>query len=200
MRRVHVALTVAGTAGIVLLFTPFAFDYVPVRDAVLDEGFWPSIWSVLPCIVFPLPIGIGYTLWLAHGRLPRWYALSAFVLITLVVALWLSFIAVDFSSDEAIYLAVMVLALCAVAGLSASAARRHPTLGSLVAMQGFYVFQISFFLLLALGDYQIGALLGLLASVAYLAQIAVVTDRRAWIALLVIPTILLFVGDGYGLF
>ena len=197
-RWLHIALTVLGSGGMLLLFVPFTYDYVPLED--FNFRFWPSVWMELPCIILPFPISIGYALWLVRGRLPRWFSLAAYVVIALFAALSFVSIVFDPSVREGASDAVMLLALVGVAGLPAWGMRRHPELRGLVALQAYFVFQILFFLLaFAIGEYQIGAWLALFAFLAYLAQMGLAADRRAWIALPILPAALLYAADAFDL-
>jgi len=195
LRKLHVALTALGVGGIVLSFFPFAFDYVPIRD-VFPGGFLaPSWWTVLPCMLLPLPIAIGYGVWLTRGLLPRWYSTSAYAVAGLSAGLFLAALLLDYAFDgvEGIaYPALFLIAFCAVAGLIVWGTEREPRAG-LIAMQAVYVVQMQFWLVFAAGEFQTGAWLGTATSLAYLAHIMLIVERRAWLILLLVPGIVMFI-------
>jgi len=193
-RKLHAALTVLGACGIALNFFSFAASYVPIRDIFLGGFLEPDWWSVLPCMLLPLPIAIGYGLWLIHQSIPRWYTTSAYIVATISIVPFLAGTVFDFSSDgvEAIvFPASFLLAFCAAAGLVIRGRGRGQALGGLIAMQAVYVIQMEFWVALGTAQFQTGAWLGIAASLAYLAQIMLVARLRAWPLLLLVPAVVL---------
>jgi hypothetical protein len=192
-RRIHVALSVAGTSGLVMSFFPFAFDYVPIRDVFPGGFLQPSWWSVLPCMLLPVPVAIGYGLWLTRRLLPPWYATGAYILAILAVGPFLTSLVSDWVFDgvEIIVTASFIVAFCAAAGLVVWGVDRGQRLASLVAMQAVYIGQIQFWLVLAASEFQAGAWLGAAAALVYLAQIILIAKRRAWLLPLLLPAAVL---------
>ncbi len=189
LRRVHVALAALGAGGIILSFFSFAFDYVPIRDFYPGGFLAPSWWSVLPCMLLPVPIALGYGAWFMRGILPRWYSMSAYGVAGISAGLFLSGLILDYAFDGIagiINPALFLAAFGAVAGLIVLGIDHDPRAG-LIAMQAVYIVQMQFWLVLAAGDFQAGALLGIATSLAYLAQVTLVTERRAWLILLLVP-------------
>jgi len=189
--RFHAALTVLGVSGIALNFVSFAAGYVPIRDAFPGGFLAPSWWSVLPCMLLPLPVAIGYAFWLARGPLPGWYRRSAYILAVTLVAPFLAGTVFDFFSDglEIVFPVLFVAAFCAAAGLVIWGSGRDNDLNGLIAMQAVYLVQMQFWLILGSGQFQLGAWLGVTTSLAYLLQIKLVVQRRAWplVLLLLLP-------------
>lgn len=189
-RQLHAALTILGMSGIALSFFPFAFSYLPIRD-VFPPGFLePSWWTVLPCMLLPLPIAIGFTVWLTRGLLPRWWSTSAYIIAGLSVGPFLAGLISDFAFDDIgniAYPALFLAAFCAAAGLVIWGKNRGQRLESLIAMQSVYIVQMQYWLVLAAGEFQTGAWLGAATSLAYLGQIMLVANRRAWLLLLLVP-------------
>jgi len=69
-RQIGIALTVIGLCGVALPFMPFAVHYVPISDVEWHWSSYPHFTLVLPCIVLPPVIGLGYIVWHAGGQLP----------------------------------------------------------------------------------------------------------------------------------
>ena len=193
--RLHAALTVLGASGIALNFVSFAADYVPIRDAYPGEFLAPSWWSVLPCMLLPLPIAIGYGFWLTRGQLASWFTRSAYIIAVLSAGPFLGGTVLDFLFDGLeIVPALFVAAFCAAAGLVIWGNGRDNSLSGLIVLQAVYLVQMEFWLILGAGQFQVGAWLGAAAALAYLLQILLVINRRAWPLVLVL--LLLLPGAG----
>jgi len=188
-RQVHVALTIAGASGIVMSGLPFAFDYVPIRDAFPGGFLEPSWWGVLPCMLLPVLIFAGYGLWLKRGFLPRWCSTWAYILAALSVGPFFASMTLDFAFDGydgMIFPALFVVAFCAAAGLVVQRTARERNLTGLLAMQAVFVVQIQFWLALAAENFQAGAWLATAAAIAYVTQIMLISRARAWLLLLLL--------------
>jgi hypothetical protein len=198
-RPIHTALTVLGAGGVVLSFVPFAFDYLPIRDAFSGGFLDPSWWSVLPCMALPLLAVIGYGIWLKRGLLPRRYATSSYVIVGLSIGSFLVGLVSDFmfTGAEIILYPVFGAAFLGAVGLVMRGIDDDPR-ASLIAIQAVYIVQMQFWLALATGEFQAGAWLGAMTSLVYLAQITLVVKRRAWLPLLLVPApilTILILGD-----
>ena len=77
----------------------------------------------------------------------------------------------------------------AAAGLVIRGKGRSQGLGGITAMQAVYIVQMQFWIALATVQFQTGAWLGVVASLAYLVQIILVERLRAWPLLLLAPGI-----------
>ncbi len=188
VKKVQIVLTVIGLSGIILSFVPFTYDAKPYdvifggRVALVEvQDFWLL---VAPCFFLPILVSMGYVLWLITGRLPRWTMLASYVFAALFMCSSLAgFIYIDDSFDP-INLAMIVLfalSFTIVGWLSIRGIRQHSTAGGLVAMQGVYAIQMTFWVMFALGDFQIGAWLAVISLPAYLAQIALALKRPWWV-------------------
>lgn len=191
-RHVHVALTIVGTGGLVLNVLPFGFDYVPIRDAYPGGFLAPSWLGVWPCMVLPLPIVIGYALWLARGVLPRSFSIGGYALAIVSAGSYLVGVAPDLIPGGArtvIYPVLLAVPFCAAAGLVFRGLDRDRNAGCLIAMQAVYVGQIQFWLAFVANDLQTGAWLGVVTALAYLGQISLIARRRSWVILLIAPSV-----------
>ena len=194
-RRMDVALTVIGLSGVVLVFMPFALDYVPIRDIDWDWWATPHVALVLPCIVLPPVISLCYIQRHVSGRLPDWAVSGGYFLAAISAGAFLTALFRDFDrSDGSLILVVgpFLIAFAGVAWLSIKGTNISLAVGGLVAMQCVYATLIVFALAMAItwDRFQIGAWLGAVALLAYLAQITLVLRRPVFIAAILIPLVL----------
>ncbi len=186
VKKVQIALTVIGLSGIILSFVPFTSGVAPydvILNALIDDlDFWLL---VAPCVFLPILVSMGYVLWLITGRLPRWTMLASYVFAALFMCSSLAgFIYIDDSFDPYVLAMIVLFALSftIVGWLSIRGIKQHFTAGGLVAMQGVYAIQMTYWVLVALDyDFQIGAWLAVISLPAYLAQIALALKRPWWV-------------------
>ncbi len=153
VKKIQIALTVIGLSGIILSFVPFASGIAPY-EVILDElfvdlGFW---FLVAPCVFLPILVSMGYVLWLITGRLPRWTMLASYVLAALFMCSSLAgfiYIYIDNSFDPNVLAMIVLFALSftIVGWLSIRGIKQHSTAGGLVAMQGVYAIQMTFWVM-----------------------------------------------------
>ncbi len=187
VKKVQIALTVIGLSGIILSFVPFASGVAPY-EVILDGPF------VAPCVFLPILVSMGYVLWLITGRLPRWTMLASYVFAALFMCSSLAgfiYIYIDDSFDPYVLAMIVLFALSftIVGWLSIRGIKQHSTAGGLVAMQGVYAIQMTFWVMYALEvDVQyaldlleIGAWLAVISLPAYLAQMALALKRPWWV-------------------
>ncbi len=184
VKKVQIALTVIGLSGIILLFVPFAVGVVPY-EVILDEPF-ADLWLLAPCVFLPILVSMGYVLWLITGQLPRWTMLASYVLAALLMCSSLAgfiYIYIDNSFDPGALALIVLFALSftIVGWLSIRGIKQHSTAGGLVAMQGVYAIQMTFWVMFALGDFEIGAWLAVISLLAYLVQIGLALKRPWWV-------------------
>ena len=185
VKKVQIALTVIGLSGIILSFVPFTSGVVPyegILESPIDD-FWLL---VAPCVFLPIPVSMGYVLWLITGRLPRWTMLASYVFAALFMCSSLAgfiYIYIDDSFDPYVLAMNVLFALSftIVGWLSIRGIKQHSTAGGLVAMQGVYAIQMTFWVMFALDDFEIGAWLAVISLLAYLAQIALALKRPWWV-------------------
>ena len=186
VKKVQIALTVIGLSGIILSFVPFTSGIAPyevILDALIDYlGFWLL---VAPCVFLPILVSMGYVLWLITGRLPRWTMLASYVFAALFMCSSLAgfiYIYIDYFDPDLLALNVLfALSFTIVGWLSIRGIKQHSTAGGLVAMQGVYAIQMTFWVIVALDDFEIGAWLAVISLLAYLAQIALALKRPWWV-------------------
>ena len=185
VKKVQIALTVIGLSGIILSFVPFTSGVVPyegILESPIDD-FWLL---VAPCVFLPIPVSMGYVLWLITGRLPRWTMLASYVFAALFMCSSLAgfiYIYIENSFDPNVLAMIVLFALSftIVGWLSIRGIKQHSTAGGLVAMQGVYAIQMTFWVMFALDDFEIGAWLAVISLLAYLAQIALALKRPWWV-------------------
>ena len=187
VKKAQIALTVIGLSGIILSFVPFTSGIAPY-EVILDEPFVDlGLWFlVAPCVFLPILVSMGYVLWLITGRLPRWTMLASYVLAALFMCSSLTgfiYIYIDNSFDPNVLAMIVLFALSftIVGWLSIRGIKQHSTAGGLVAMQGVYAIQMTFWVIIALDDFEIGAWLAVISLLAYLAQIALALKRPWWV-------------------
>jgi hypothetical protein len=187
VKKVQIALTVIGLSGIILSFVPFTSGIAPY-EVIFDEQFFDFDLRVLvaPCVFLPILVSMGYVLWLITGRLPRWTMLASYVLAALFMCSSLAgfiYIYIDNSFDPNVLAMIVLFALSfsIVGWLSIRGIKQHSTAGGLVAMQGVYAIQMTFWVMVALDDFEIGAWLAVITLLAYLAQIAIALKRPWWV-------------------
>jgi hypothetical protein len=195
-RQTDIALTATSLCGVVLVFMPFALDYVPIFD--LDWNWWatPHVTLVLPCIVLPPIITLGYILRLVSGRLPGWFMVGGYFLAVISAGAFLAvlFGELDISARSAILaIGAVLLAFVSGAWLSITGVNITLAVGGLIAMQCVYVTLIVFALAMAIfwDRLQIGAWLGAIALAAYLTQISLALQRPMLIFVLIVPLALI---------
>lgn len=179
-RRLHGVLTVLGLCGIALSFVPFTANVVPVTDVLPDWRIWePLVVMALPCIILPVPVTVGYAIWLAKRHVPGWVTISVYSLsLTFAVAVIASIaFETSFSFDEIALALVFLAAFVGAAWIVVRNISDHGNIRGLVAMQCVYAVTMAYFLSAFAGDYQLGAWLGLLTLLAYLAQVVLVVKR-----------------------
>jgi len=182
-KKVQIALTVIGLSGIILSIVPFTFGIAPYEliFVELDADTW---FLVAPCVFLPILVSMGYVLWLITGRLHRWTMLASYVFAALLMCSSLAgFINSDDSFDPYVLAMIVLFALSftIVGWLSIRGIKQHSTAGGLVAMQGVYAIQMTFWVMVALDDFEIGAWLAVISLLAYLAQIALALKRPWWV-------------------
>ena len=185
VKKVQIALTVIGLSGIILSFVPFTSGVAPY-EVILDLQFVDLWLLVAPCVFLPILVSMGYVLWLITGRLPRWTMLASSVLAALFMCSSLTgfiYIYIDNSFDPNVLAMIVLFALSftIVGWLSIRGIKQHSTAGGLVGMQGVYAIQMTFWVMVALDDFEIGAWLAVISLLAYLAQIALALKRPWWV-------------------
>ncbi len=183
VKKVQIALTVIGLSGIILSFVPFTSGIAPY-EVILDEPFVDLWFLVAPCVFLPILVSMGYVLWLITGRLHRWTMLASYVFAALFMCSSLAgFIYIDDSFDPYVLAMIVLFALSftIVGWLSIRGIKQHSTAGGLVAMQGVYAIQMTFWVMVALDDFEIGAWLAVISLLAYLVQIALALKRPWWV-------------------
>ena len=188
--RFHVLLTTVGMAGIALNFLPYVFDVVPVSDLLMDWTSWRNVLSMaLPCMVLPIPVSVGYTIWLVKRRVPQWTVFAGYALSLLFALGIILDIATSTPYDVTGLLlgCVFLAAFAGTAWLAARGVKDIANIRALVAMQCIYAGPMALYLTEFAGDYQVGAWLGLLTLAAYLAQIGLLIKRPAWLLPVLVP-------------
>lgn len=185
VKKVQIALTVIGLSGIISSFVPFTAGIAPY-EVILDELFVDFWLLVAPCVFLPILVSMGYVLWLITGRLPRWTMLASYILAALFMCSSLAgliYIYIDNSFDPNVLAMIVLFALSftIVGWLSIRGIKQHSTVGGLVAMQGVYAIQMTFWVMAALDYFEIGAWLAVISLLAYLAQIALALKRPWWV-------------------
>lgn len=193
-QRLDVLLTVAGAAGIALVFLPFTWDTVPLTDVILDDSSfrdWQFWLMVLPCVLLPFVITAGQAARVA-GRGARWVSAAGFGIALCMALLYLAGAAQDLGEYEwAIIAGLSAAAFGAGAWLCARINMPLPAPRGLAALQVAYLVPMSFWLGFAHDDFQVGAWLGALTSIAYLAQIGLVSTRPLRVLAVAAPLVLL---------
>lgn len=191
-RRIDSGLTVIGLCGVVLVFMPFALDYVPISD--IDWTWWatPPVALVLPCIILPPAISLGYVVLHLAGRLPGWASAGGFILAAISAGAFLASLFRDLEvSDPSLIWAIapFLVAFASAAWLSIKGVNGRIACRGLIAMQCVYVTLIvfAFAIAVAWGRFQIGAWFGVAATSAYLVQIALALQRSILILLMLAP-------------
>lgn len=200
--RVQVLLILAGLTAIALLFVPFAYDYVPLRNAFFPNFLDPTWRDVWPCLLLPWLVTGGHLAMLAFGRLPRTATLAFLTaaVISLLPFIYL-LVALEWPPDpnSALVLLGFAVPLASVAVFIGWDLRHSPETRALAAMQGVYVIQISFWLMSAAGDFDAGAWLGVLAVASYLIQLALFAKRAvraaALLAGVIVPLAALYLAQ-----
>jgi hypothetical protein len=184
VKKVQIALTVIGLSGIILSFVPFTFGVAPY-EVILEEPIGDLWLLVAPCVFLPILVSMGYVLWLITGRLPRWTMLASYVFAALFMCSSLAGLIylINDSFDPTVLAMIVLFALSftIVGWLSIRGIKQHSTAGGLVAMQGVYAIQMTFWVMFALDDFEIGAWLAVISLLAYLAQIAWALKRPWWV-------------------
>lgn len=181
-RRLQIALTVLGSAGLALPFVPFTYHVVPFTDVLLDVDFTDQIWMMAaPTIVLPLPIVAGYALRLFASRVPDWA--DAAGLLLALAAMFLFLMGAGAALDDGdVWGLVIVLALFAYSGGIWSSRRPRDAdylTDGLIAMQAAYLPPTVFWVIFAMdSDFDTGAWLAVVTVVAYVPQIFTNAARR----------------------
>jgi len=201
-RRSDVLLTLIGLSGIALPFLPFASDYVPMFSVEWRWPSYPNITLVLPCMVLPPLISLGYIVRLVTGRFPFWANAAGYALAAAVAAGFLAgqIKALDLPDPRGILVVGLFFVAFAVSvWLSRSAAEKRSEIPALILLQSVYVILMVFGLAIASfwGDLQIGAWLGVATLLAYLLQIALAVKQYRPVVLLAIPLALIFWNLGF---
>lgn len=191
-----IALTLAGLCGIGLPFVPFTVGYVPISEVDWDWSESPHFTLVLPCMVLPPLISLGYVVWHVAGRLPLWVAAGGYVLAAVFAGACLTGLLGSSGASDRLVLTVIGLFLVAFASaawISLKGVNRESPIRSLVAMQGVYATLMVFALAAAhfWGDYQTGAWLGAITLFAYLGQITLAVKKYRSVLLILIPLALI---------
>jgi len=191
------ALTLAGLTGIVVLFVPFAYATVPVRDVLLGGSFFDRLspfWLLaLPVIILPVPISVSLALSLA-GRLPAWADAAGYVLAGASACCVLLAYAIEPDADAPLALGLYGLAYAGGAWFSVKAARDASAPAGAVAMQAAYVVPTSVWLAAFLFDNaDVGAYLALLTATVYATQMALAIKRRIFLLAVLVPLTVLVV-------
>jgi hypothetical protein len=187
--RSHFALSLAGLSAIALLFVPFAYDYVPIKNAFLPESFLDPTWSELwPCLLLPWLVSAGHWVRLARGSLPRAIQLALLWTAAIAILPFIAFlVAIESPFDWTTVAAVLcfggpLFVFAAFVGIGMSGQRDSR---GLVALQGVYITQLGFWLLFATGNFEIGAWLGVAAYTSYLIQACLFARRAIWVGALI---------------
>lgn len=191
-RLLDTALTVIGLCGVVLVFMPFAQDYVPVADIEWTWSAAPPVTLVLPCIILPTAISLGYFVVHLAGRLPRWASGTGWILAVMSAGAFLASMFRDLeASDPSLISAIAPFlgAFASAAWLSMKGVKEPGARGGLIAMQCVYVTLLVFAFAMAVtwGRFQVGAWFGVAAASAYLLQIAIALRRSLLILLMLAP-------------
>ncbi len=187
VKKVQIALTVIGLSGIILSFVPFTPVVAPIGVILNALIYGLDLWLlVAPCVFLPILVSMGYVLWLITGRLHRWTMLASYVFAALFMCSSLagfiySYIDDSFDPNVLALNVLFALSFTIVGWLSIRGIKQHSTAGGLVAMQGVYAIQMTYWVMAALDDFQIGAWLAVISLPAYLAQIALALKRPWWV-------------------
>ena len=195
-RRIDIALTVIGLSGVVLVFMPFALDYVPIFDIDWDWWATPHVTLVLPCIVLPTVISLVYILRHVSGRIPGYAMVGGYFLAAISAGAFLTvlFQEIDISNESTVLvIGPLLLAFASAAWLSIRCVNVNLAFGGLIAMQCVYVTLIVFAFAMAIfwDRFQIGAWLGAVVVTAYLTQISFALRRPVLILVMIVPLALI---------
>lgn len=215
-QHIQISLTALGLSGIALLFLPFAYGEVPIgyfylyawwSDPPAESGaflqWFFGLAFVQPCIIPPVPVGIGYAFWLITGRLPGWFTSASYLLAVLLACLFLAAVSYGYLTEDVIYLEDLILAglLCgSMAGavwLFIQGVSHESPVRGLVAMQSVYVATAAWWLfdVYALDHFQSGAWLGAITLLTYLAQVTLAVKRFIWILAIIGPQVIYVIYD-----
>jgi hypothetical protein len=195
-RQIDIGLTVIGLCGLALVFTPFALDYVPILDIDWTWQATPHVTLVLPCIVLPPAITLGYVVWHVSGRLPGWATAGGFILAAVSASAFLAAFFRDLEiSDPSriLFIGPFLIAFTSAAWLCTVGVNKGSAVRGLIAMQCIYATLIVFAFAMAIfwDRVQIGGWLGAVASFAYLAQVALALRRPIHILVMLVPLALI---------
>ncbi len=191
VRKFQVALTLIGMSGIVLSFVPFAYDQIPA-EVFLFDSILSSLWAlVAPCVLLPVAVSTAYAVWLIKNYLPRWLEVSNYAFATLSVCAILSGLGIEgpYETELITMFLLFIIACAGAAWLSIRGTAHSPEIRSVVAMQAVYFVPMSFWVAFAQTDFQIGAWLGVVTLLTYLAQIALQVKHRLQMLAVIIPII-----------
>ena len=191
LHRMEMILTLAGLAGVVLIFLSFAFDYTPARHAFRNDFLDPPWWSVITCIVLPVVISGAWLIRLIHGDLPASMGFAGSAISGICAVLFAYYIAGFVVESGLMFLFLFLVGLAAAPWLAVRGIEDNFALRGLAAMQATYAVQMMFWLCIVWGSFQTGAWLGVLTLAAYIGQIYLVADRRVWTLGLLIPLLMI---------
>lgn len=191
------ALTVAGLAGVVVLFVPFAYATVPIRDVLPGGSFFDPLspfWLLaLPLIILPVPISLSLVLSLA-GRLPAWANAAGYLLACASACSVLLACVIAPDADAPLALGLYGMAYAGSAWFIIKAARASSPAPGVVAMQAAYVVSTAVWVADFLSENaDIGAYLALLTVIVYATQMALAVRRRIIFLAVLVPLTVLVV-------
>jgi hypothetical protein len=177
-----------GLAAIAIPFLPFTLDELPVGNIWDWSGIFAFGPLVIFCVLLPVPIGLGYLLWLKTGFLPRWWALTSYLLAaasaSLCVAFWVLVM------ESAVLSLLFSGAFACAAWLLTRGIKGESAPRALLTSQTVYTVPLTFWLVVALDDFQIGAWLGVVVLLTYLGQILLALRSLRWRLLWLLTLIL----------
>ena len=141
---------------------PFTYDQIPL-DVLVNEPLTSAIWClVVPCVLLPLAVTVGYATWLISGYLPQWLVSTNYALAALSVFSSLAGLGGEGSYEPELMtmLLLFVIGFGSAAWLSMGDVARIPAVRNIVMMQCIYIVPMAFWVTFAQKDFQIGAWLG----------------------------------------
>jgi hypothetical protein len=187
MRRTVVQLTLTllgATAGIAALFLPFTSNYSPL-DAALEDA---PLWMVAIPFFLSVFVAAGSMRWLFRGALTpvdraiAWCASVAVAGVTLYFIVALLVMEGAPTDLQGWLLIVMVLTVLAIGAWAVSRSSKNASSSAyspVMALQVAYLGNAVMCLRMFFGEWQIGAWCALVAALAYMVQIVMVSTTRA---------------------
>lgn len=204
-RPAQAVLTVAGFSGVVLVFLPFIYSYVPV-EVLLDMSseLLFRLALVGPFVVLPFFISVGQLRWLLSGTFSHWESRLGYALALIVVVLFSLLIVETWYESGFDDYEMWLIFLCPGLGLSAGGwfvfqnlrHRAVPDVMGLVALHLTYLPVALFWLVFPVSvliesksmlDMPIGSFLTLFTVFIYTAQAALALRSQPRLMLGLLP-------------